>query len=386
MRGMFGTAADLEYRNLPFAIVTIIGTSGTVPRSSGRMLVMEDGSFSSTIGGHLVEDEAIMAARDAIAEGKGRRISVDTGKGVFELMIDVVNPVRRVYIAGYGHVGRALSDLLHEVGFAVYLYDLNAISCDYAAECHTGKSWKEVFDGLSLDEYSALIITVHSSEDILSYVDYSRAFYVGYMGSRSKIVPQSGMHAPAGLDIAAETPAEVAVAITAEIMRSYNRTTGLDLSERRRRLIAVSGDGIIFSAVTERLRNSGYDVIAVTHDCIGNSVRITEARDCFKVLDDGKIPVIDDASTIGRLCPEVSVCIGNGGIKGRFTIGIGDDMHAPEDADAVVGTVHGTDLGMVSRHGISKELKAFSEDEAYAVAGGVLEAVDNYFRRSGRMF
>lgn len=193
--GMFGTAADLEYRNLPFAIVTIIETSGTVPRSSGRMLVMEDGSFSSTIGGHLVEDEAIRAARDAIAEGKGRRISVDTGKGVFELMIDVVNPVRRVYIAGYGHVGRALSDLLHEVGFAVYLYDLNAISCDYAAECHTGKSWKEVFDGLSLDEYSALIITVHSSEDILSYIDYSRAFYVGYMGSRSKIVPQSGMHA-----------------------------------------------------------------------------------------------------------------------------------------------------------------------------------------------
>lgn len=105
--GMFGTAADLEYRNLPFAIVTIIETSGTVPRSSGRMLVMEDGSFSSTIGGHLVEDEAIRAARDAIAEGKGRRISVDTGKGVFELMIDVVNPVRRVYIAGYGHVGRA---------------------------------------------------------------------------------------------------------------------------------------------------------------------------------------------------------------------------------------------------------------------------------------
>ena len=273
MRGMFGTAADLEYRNLPFAIVTIIGTSGTVPRSSGRMLLMEDGSFSSTIGGHLVEDEAIKAARDAIAEGKGRRISVDTGKGVFELMIDVVNPVRRVYIAGYGHVGRALSDLLHEVGFAVYLYDLNAISCDYAAECHTGKSWKEVFDGLSLDEYSALIITVHSSEDILSYIDYSRAFYVGYMGSRSKIVPQSGMHAPAGLDIAAETPAEVAVAITAEIMRSYNRTTGLDLSERRRRLIAVSGDGIIFSAVIKRLWNSGYDVIAATHDCIGNSVK-----------------------------------------------------------------------------------------------------------------
>ena len=42
MRGnMFRKAYELDSRNLPFAIVTIIGSDGIVPRKSGRMLVTE---------------------------------------------------------------------------------------------------------------------------------------------------------------------------------------------------------------------------------------------------------------------------------------------------------------------------------------------------------
>lgn len=339
--GMFSRAADLESRNLPFAIVTIIGTEGTVPRKSGRMLVAEDGSFWSTVGGHLIEDAAVREAQEAIREGRNRQIDVPTGKGRMRLMIDVVSRAKRVYIMGFGHVGRELAGLLHKVGFAVYLYDIKPFSCDFAAECHVAGTWKEALGDLVLDQWSAFIITVHSSEDILSYVDASRAFYVGYMGSRSKIIPDRSIHAPAGLDIHAETPAEVAVAITAEIMRSFHRASGLSLNERRFRLVAVIGDD---ERTARKLHNAGYDVLVLASSDLPWGVWISSPDECFQVFDDDGIPVLADPGleAVRKLRPYAVVTAD----------AVDDDIaplvvHAGEDA---------------------------------------LEAVDHYFRKEGMMF
>ena len=49
MKELFRVAYELDRRNLPFALVTVIGTDGIIPRQNGRMLVREDGSFISTI-------------------------------------------------------------------------------------------------------------------------------------------------------------------------------------------------------------------------------------------------------------------------------------------------------------------------------------------------
>ena len=54
MKELFRVAYEFDRRNLPFALVTVIGTDGIIPRQNGRMLVKEDGSFISTIRGHLI--------------------------------------------------------------------------------------------------------------------------------------------------------------------------------------------------------------------------------------------------------------------------------------------------------------------------------------------
>ena len=54
MKELFRVAYELDRRNLPFALVTVIGTDGIIPRQNGRMLVKEDGSFISTIRGPLI--------------------------------------------------------------------------------------------------------------------------------------------------------------------------------------------------------------------------------------------------------------------------------------------------------------------------------------------
>ena len=96
--GLYKRASELEAKNMPFAIVTIIGHEGTVPRSSGRMLVEEDGTTTSTIGGHRIESEAVKAALEALQEGKGRIISAESGNGRLTLMIDVVNKIKKAHI------------------------------------------------------------------------------------------------------------------------------------------------------------------------------------------------------------------------------------------------------------------------------------------------
>ena len=277
---LFLRAYELDSRNLPFALVTVIGSDGTTPRKAGRMLVEEDGATHSTIGGHHVETEAVKASIEAMREGRGRIISVDSGHGRMELMIDVVNRVKRAYVIGYGHVGKKIAETLHSVDFALYIYDICPVDCQFAAEIHTGSDWKGILSGLVLDEYSALVVTVHAKDDILSLVDASKAFYIGAMSSRSRIIPGKDISSPLGLDIAAETPEEIAVAVTAEIMQAYSRTSGMPLSEKARRLVIVRGAGDLATGTIIKLWRAGYDVLALEIDKptqIRRSVSFAEA-------------------------------------------------------------------------------------------------------------
>ena len=389
--GMFAAAAEAERKNLPFAIVTIIGADGVVPRKSGRMLVAEDGRLCSTIGGHLVEDAAAAAACQAIREGRSRRISVDTGKGSMELMIDVVNPVKRAYVIGYGYVGKALAAMLHSVGYELHVFDIKPFCCDSAAEARIGGSWQEILSGLVLDRWSAFIVTVHSSEDILSYIDYSQAFYIAAMGSRSQIVPDRRIHAPAGLDIGSETPEETAVSITAEVMRAYSRASGMPMNEKRWRLVCLLGDDEAAVCSARRLSGAGYDVLVLAPKPVDDSrfALISKAGDCFRMFDEGLVPVFcgNVAEAMEKLRPSVVIDMGGHAVipSGPFAIRVGEGLEAPRDADAVIGIAEGMDLGVAVRNGstASSGGRRLSGNAAIAVAGALLEAADRFFHENG---
>ena len=70
--GLYSEAAEMERDGKPFAVVTITGTEGTVPRRSGRMIVSEDGCISGTIGGGEIEHRARLLAIEALKEGRHR--------------------------------------------------------------------------------------------------------------------------------------------------------------------------------------------------------------------------------------------------------------------------------------------------------------------------
>ena len=153
------------------------------------------------------------------------------------------------YIFGGGHVGTALAPVLASVGFRVVIYDNRP---DFAKPDHY-PSAEQVILGDYLDigahltltenDYVCIMTPGHQADrEVLLQALRSPATYIGCIGSRHKIaatnaylmangIPEadlSRVHAPIGLEIYGQTPAEIAVSVAAEMIRHRALRAGTD--------------------------------------------------------------------------------------------------------------------------------------------------------------
>lgn len=145
----------------------------------------------------------------------------------------------RVYIFGGGHVSQALVPAIAAVGFRPVVYDDRPEFTDPAlfpqAEKLLCGSFTALTEKLTVtpDDYVVIMTRGHQADyEVLTQVLRSGAKYLGCIGSRRKLgvcherllaagfteEEYARLHAPIGLDIGAETPAEIAVSITAELI------------------------------------------------------------------------------------------------------------------------------------------------------------------------
>ncbi len=144
----------------------------------------------------------------------------------------------RVWIFGGGHVGAALVPVLASLDFRVCVFDNRP---DFAVQERFPEAKTVVYGdytdlGISLtrDDFAVIMTPGHQADyEVLTQVLRTDAAYVGCIGSKKKTertlerlredgFPSSDIariHAPIGLDILAETPAEIAVSIAAELIR-----------------------------------------------------------------------------------------------------------------------------------------------------------------------
>ncbi|MBS6397990.1 MAG: XdhC family protein [Clostridiales bacterium] len=145
-----------------------------------------------------------------------------------------------VYIFGGGHVSQELVPVLSHVGFPVIVLEDRREFADPslfpgAKEVILG-DFLHLSDSVTLTEhdYAVIMTRGHQSDfEILAQVLKHTLSYVGCIGSRSKIAATKAkltamgfpetiydqVHSPIGLDIRAETPAEIAISIAAELIR-----------------------------------------------------------------------------------------------------------------------------------------------------------------------
>ena len=231
------------------ALATITQIRGSVPSfKTAKMLVRDDGSTLGSIGGGCVEAEVWSAAQDVIREEKSRVMEFDLTDesmaegglicgGKIEIFIEPILPSPHMVIFGAGHISMQLARIATIAGFRITVVDNRP---QYAnaerfpeAETIFPETFESAFESLKPGENTYLVIVTRGhqeDENVLRWAVQTNARYVGMIGSKRKVrtiaedLVREGIsaerlesvHMPIGLDIAAVTPEEIAVAIVAE--------------------------------------------------------------------------------------------------------------------------------------------------------------------------
>ena len=235
------------------AFITIVETKGSTPREVGaKMVVGKDGLITGTIGGGITEARVIEEAKQAMKEGKGRFLTyhltkeaaaLDEGAicgGDMKVFIDVLQPKEEVLIFGAGHIAVYVSKLAKMVGFKVTVVDSRKEFANQdrfpEADEIIAEDTEKALRHLNIAPSTYIIVVTRGhlkDEEVLASVVRSNAAYIGMIGSREKNatvfqhLEEQGIseneltkvHAPIGIDIKAQTPEEIAVSITAEIIQ-----------------------------------------------------------------------------------------------------------------------------------------------------------------------
>jgi xanthine dehydrogenase accessory factor len=154
--------------------------------------------------------------------------------GTLEIFVDPYIPVPRALLIGHGPVVDALAGLAGAADFDV---EVCALGSD-AGRSTTAKdvSWSLDSSRIAPDERTYVVVATHgqADEEALNFALSSKAPYVALVASNRRAAVckenlvgfgltanQVGrLHAPAGLDIGAVTPGEIAVSILAQMVQA----------------------------------------------------------------------------------------------------------------------------------------------------------------------
>lgn len=242
--------AEATRARRPTALVTAIHPLAALPAGAKSCLSLNPEGATLTpplpLDPNMVETFAA-----AVAAGSPQLFSVTPEGGVVEdaiargqewprVFVDVQPGLQTLLIVGAGHIAQPLCEIGHLLGFRTVVVDdrwafANRDRFPHATEIHVGP-FVETLERLDINELTfAVVVTRGHNWDEASVrtILKRRPAYIGMIGSKRRAratlerlaehgyQPEalSRIHTPMGLDIAAETPAEIAVAIAAEIVR-----------------------------------------------------------------------------------------------------------------------------------------------------------------------
>lgn len=264
-QGMKQLARRLETE--PAVLVTILESKGSAPRHAGAfMVVLAGGESIGTIGGGRVEAVCQQRAARALAEQQSAVEEYDLNdKGPNQVGMACGGQVRveflylpagresaqelarraaqsgsgRVLLFGAGHVARALASLLPALEFEYWVVDDRPeFAVEQAFPGAAGVLCEEMaaaVNRLEPTKEDLIVIMTRGHEhdyEVLREALATPAGYIGLMGSRRKIamtrqeLEEEGfgpeqfarVSTPIGLSIGAETPAEIAVSVAAQLI------------------------------------------------------------------------------------------------------------------------------------------------------------------------
>ena len=235
--------------NRPVALVTIVGSSGSIPNAVGaKMVVGSKGELlAGTVGGGEIEKMCQEMAIEAIAQRKSRLGSYHLTEkhahgigmmcgGTVQVFIEVHVPAPRIVLVGAGHVNLEIARLARALAYPVIVIDErpewanpgNYPDCtiipERAAAGMAQVTWQD-------SDYLLIATADADTESLRAAIDVPCS-YVGLVASKRKTIQilknlaaeghdlsglKPRLRAPVGLDLGGKEPVEIALSVMAEI-------------------------------------------------------------------------------------------------------------------------------------------------------------------------
>jgi xanthine/CO dehydrogenase XdhC/CoxF family maturation factor len=237
----------------PICVVTVLESDDEAVAPGSRILVRPDGVSEGSLGVPIVDAEAIAAARELLETERSEVRTLTHGVRAF---VEVLEPPLRLLVCGAGHDAIPLVHAARGVGWSPIVVDdrpgflTNDRFPEAAGFVHV-EAPEHVAKTATIDRRTHVVVMTHNflrdKEYLRSLLD-SDAGYIGMLGPSARThrllmeladegveitdADRERIHGPAGLDLGAEGPEEIAQAIVAEIVAAKHDRGGGFLKER----------------------------------------------------------------------------------------------------------------------------------------------------------
>ncbi len=293
-------AGDLVKRGEPFALAIVVRREPPTSARVGDMaLVTKGGTFHGWLGGSCTQPSVVREAKRALADGVPRLIALSpdpdadhrpgvtavpvtcASGGSVDIYIEPVLAPPRLLILGVSAAAQALARLGKATGYRVDLADpqVNSTTFPQADRVFTDPEAPEVRQPSPHPARLSVIVATMGQwdEQATSIAVALEPSYLGVVASRKRfeqicetlvargVSPDhlARIRNPAGLDIGAETPEEIALSILSEIVRHHRRSpeegpaAGLPILLAAEELDPVCGMTVTVASAIHRAEVSG---------------------------------------------------------------------------------------------------------------------------------
>jgi len=239
------------------AVVLVLGHPDS-ELIGGRVLIGEADRLGS-LGSAEWDGAAEALARDGLGAGSSTLPGIHSlaggTRGEVSVYLELHHPAEELVVVGAGHLAQPLCSLGALLGLVVKILDdrpefATRERFPEAAEV-LRVDFSDPFRSMSLHPWSHVVLVTRGHR--YDYECLRRVLqqdplpgYIGMIGSRRRVkatfqaLLEEGfsrdllhrVHAPIGLDIQAQTPAEIAISVAAEIVHHWRGGTGKPLSEK----------------------------------------------------------------------------------------------------------------------------------------------------------
>jgi xanthine dehydrogenase accessory factor len=243
-------ASELLAKGEPFAVAEVVRYLSPISGKVGdKAIILADGTLWGWIGGGCAQPAVVKEALKSLQDGRPRlvRISPSSSQeegivaynmschsgGTLDIYVEPVLPKPHILIMGRSPVGRTLASLARTINYTVSIAAPQADRESYPDALQVQADLD--LNGLRIGPRTFIVVSTQGEgdEEALEQAVKTSASYVTFVASRAKAakVLQSltergiseerlnQVRAPAGLNIHAGSPEEIALSILAEIVQ-----------------------------------------------------------------------------------------------------------------------------------------------------------------------